>query len=562
MKTTFSIFLTFFLLSNFLLGQQNDAELLKSKIEILYKNGEIKAINKVLKDDKPFEPEYILEKLNRNIQYSKKKNDQSTLGMTYLILGNFWHRQANKIKAFENYLQTETIARQINDQKLLANSLMNKSTLFDNSVEKINTLQEASEIFEAVKDSLNLIKVSMNIGAAYGVLYEAENRMMDSNYSVNEIAQFKKKSFQCYKKAEQINKHLKNTELEAFLYIYYGEWYKYEKDYENAISYFNKAKEILINLKNSKANTYCILKLAQIANEQTYYSQSLDLLKESEMLAEKYQFNDYLALIYDEYIKVYSSINDYKSALEFSKKHNLKNIELTEQSNNDKMQILELEKNITENKLQLNKYEANSKINKILIFSSLLIALFIGGISYLIIKNKKRKIDSIEKSQIITEIKLKNQQLEDELLKEKIKFSQEHLISFANQIQKIENFLDETKSKFKNIPGSREEINSLKMSFSELLNGQTQIKQINSLTSELNQDFFFYIRQNYPGISKGDEQLLAYIILNVSSKEISRILNISDKSIYIKRYRLRKKLNLENEETFDDFYQRIISNLN
>lgn len=564
MKTTFCIFLTLLLfLSNKSFAQQdpNENAIIKSKIEILYKNGDLIAINKLLNEEKSLEPEFILDKLNRNIQFSKKNDDQLVLSRTYLMLGNFWHKQANKIKAFENYLQAETIARKINNKKVLANSLMNKSTLLDNSIEKINTLNEAREIFENTKDSLNLMKVSMNIGAAYGAMYEAENRAMDSNYSSNEIAQFKKKSLDYYKKTEEINKDYKDKELEAVLYVYYGEWYKYEKDYDNAILYFTKAKEILINSKNSKAHTYCILKLAQIANEQADYSKSLNLLKESEILAEKYQFHDYLAMIYNEYIKVYSNLNDYKSALEFSKKHNLKSIELTEQSNNDKMQILELEKNITENKLKLDKYEANSKINKILIFSSLLIALFIAGISYLIIKNKKRKIDSIEKSQIITEIKLKNQQLEDELLKEKIKFSQEHLISFANQVQKIENFLDETKSKFKNIPGSREEINSLKMSFSELLNGQTQLKQINSLTSELNQEFFFKIRQKFPGISKGDEQLLAYIILNVSSKEISRILNISDKSIYIKRYRLRKKLNLENEETFEDFYQKIISSM-
>jgi len=118
------------------------------------------------------------------------------------------------------------------------------------------------------------------------------------------------------------------------------------------------------------------------------------------------------------------------------------------------------------------------------------------------------------------------------------------------------------KTKFKKIPGSQEEINQLKLSFSELLNGQSQLKQINSLSSELNQDFFFYIKQNFPNISKGEEKLLAYIILNIGSKEISRILNISEKSIYIKRYRLRKKLNLENEETFEDFYQKIISSLN
>lgn len=540
-------------------AQINPNDQLKSKIEILFKNNEIDSINDILNKDNSLEPEFVFEKLNRNIEKSKSDKNIATEAKTYLILGNFWHKQANKLKAFENYLQAETIARNINDKKLLATCLMNKSTLLEDKQERIKTLSEASEIFSKEKDTLNLMKSFLNTGIAYSQLYEESN---DSIYSQQEILEFKRLGYQHYAKAEILNKSYQNDELAGVLNIYYGEWYKHEKQFDKAIESFNKASEILATSKNIKAQTYCVFMLARIAVERNNYKQAIKLLKESEEQSKQYKFNDYLARIYEEYVKIYTQMGDYKKALEYSELFTKKSIELTEQSNNDKMQILSLEKNIAENKLQINKYEFNSKINRILIFSSLIIALFIGGISYLIIKNNRRKIDSIEKNNIITEVKLKNQQLEDELLKEKVKFNQEHLISFANQVSKIEFFLDEMKTKFKKIPGSQEEINQLKLSFSELLNGQSQLKQINSLSSELNHDFFFHIKQNFPNISKGEEKLLAYIILNIGSKEISRILNISEKSIYIKRYRLRKKLNLGSEETFEDFYIKVISSLN
>lgn len=548
--------IVFFLFLQPLKAQGNN-ELLKSQIEILFKNNEIDSINNILNKQNPLEPEHILKVLNRNLERSKKNNEIRNVAKTHLILGNFWHKQANKLNAFENYLQAESIARKINYKELLATCLMNKSTLLEDKQERIKTLSEASEIFSKEKDTLNLMKSFLNTGIAYSQLYEESN---DSVYSKQEILEFKRLGYDHYSKAEVLNKSHQNSELAGILFIYYGEWYKHEKLYDKAIESFNKASEILTTSKNIKAQTYCVFMLARIAVERNDYQQAIELLKESEEQSNKYKFNDYLARIYEEYVKIYTQTGDYKKALEYSELFTKKSIELTEQSNNDKMQILSLEKNIAENKLKINKYESNSKINRILIFSSLLVALFIGGISYLIIKNNRRKIDSIEKNNIITEVKLKNQQLEDELLKEKVKFNQEHLISFANQVSKIEFFLDEMKTKFKKIPGSQEEINQLKLSFSELLNGQSQLKQINSLSSELNQDFFFYIKQNFPNISKGEEKLLAYIILNIGSKEISRILNISEKSIYIKRYRLRKKLNLENEETFEDFYQKIISN--
>ncbi len=184
------------------------------------------------------------------------------------------------------------------------------------------------------------------------------------------------------------------------------------------------------------------------------------------------------------------------------------------------------------------------------------------GVSYLIIQNKKRKIQTIEQTKIISDIKIQNQELQEKLLKEKIKFNQEHLIAFANQVSRIENFLEEMKTQVKNSKAnSMEDINNLKLNFSEILDDQNYIKKLNSLSSELNQEFFLYLRKNYPKISKKDEQLLSFLILDMSSKEISNILKISTESVHTKRYRLRKKLDLNAVESFIDFYKRITNQL-
>ncbi|WP_159447491.1 tetratricopeptide repeat protein [Moheibacter sediminis] len=538
---------------------------MKSKIEVLYKNQDILAINKMIHEDNSLEPEYVFEKLNRNIEISLKNNNDKDLADTYIVLGNFWHQQANKLKAFENYLQAETISRRINEKKLLATALMNKSTLLDDKQEKIQTLQEASEIFSEKKDTVNLIKSYLNTGVIYSQLYEEAD---DSVYRLSQINNFKKLGFEFYSKAEKLNQKIGNKELEGVLFIYYGEWYKHERQFDKAIESFQKAQKVLTETKHTKAQTYCFLMLAKIAFEMKEFNQTHTLLKQAEQLAEKYKFNDYLVRIYDEYVKLYTEQNDLNKALLYSKLYADKSIELAEQSNDNKMQILSLEKNIAENQLQLNEYESDSKMNRFLLIVSFLIAVFIGGISYLIIKNNRRKIDSIEQNKIITEleksaieIELKNQLLEEELLKEKVKYSQNNLITFANQVTKIDTFLDDLKTEMKGnltTVEKQEKINDLKISFAEVLNNQNELKQINSLSSELNQEFFFHIRKNYPAITKEDEQLLSYLILNLSNKEISKKLNISIKSLYTKRYRLRKKLNLEENEKLLDFYKKVV----
>jgi len=48
-------------------------------------------------------------------------------------------------------------------------------------------------------------------------------------------------------------------------------------------------------------------------------------------------------------------------------------------------------------------------------------------------------------------------------------------------------------------------------------------------------------------------KLTAYLRMNLSSKEIVQLLNISVRGVEISRYRLRKKLQLDRNQTLPDF---------
>ncbi len=61
-------------------------------------------------------------------------------------------------------------------------------------------------------------------------------------------------------------------------------------------------------------------------------------------------------------------------------------------------------------------------------------------------------------------------------------------------------------------------------------------------------DFLKKIKQAHPLLTPNDLRLCAYLRLNLSSKEIAPLLNISLRSVEIKRYRLRKKMDLHHEQ--------------
>lgn len=62
-------------------------------------------------------------------------------------------------------------------------------------------------------------------------------------------------------------------------------------------------------------------------------------------------------------------------------------------------------------------------------------------------------------------------------------------------------------------------------------------------------DFLKKIKSMHPSLSPNDLRLCAYLRLNLSSKEIAPLLNISVRSVEIKRYRLRKKMDLPHENS-------------
>ena len=70
-------------------------------------------------------------------------------------------------------------------------------------------------------------------------------------------------------------------------------------------------------------------------------------------------------------------------------------------------------------------------------------------------------------------------------------------------------------------------------------------------------DLLANLKAQFPQLSANDLKLCAYLRLNLSTKEIARMLNISVRGVEISRYRLRKKLNLETSENLNEFLMGI-----
>jgi DNA-binding CsgD family transcriptional regulator len=128
-------------------------------------------------------------------------------------------------------------------------------------------------------------------------------------------------------------------------------------------------------------------------------------------------------------------------------------------------------------------------------------------------------------------------------------------ISTMNLIKKNE-FLNNIKKELKNADDIKS-LNYVIKIIDRNLNNTDDWNLFQEAFNNADKDFLKKIKSLHPLLTSNDLRLCAYLRLNLSSKEIAPLLNISSRSVEVKRYRLRKKLGLSHESSLSDYILKI-----
>ena len=176
--------------------------------------------------------------------------------------------------------------------------------------------------------------------------------------------------------------------------------------------------------------------------------------------------------------------------------------------------------------------------------------------------NEQKKHFEAETTEKKREIKeLKNQQLQYELRHK----SQELASSTMNLIRKNEMLTEmiDNLSKVSIDIKSNNDVNSI---LSRINKMERNIKQ--NIENDNNwkrfEENFDLVYENYlkrlgemfPDLGVSDKKLCAYLKMDLTSKDIAQLLNMSIRSVEMNRYRLRKKMGLERDVNLGEYLQR------
>jgi hypothetical protein len=197
----------------------------------------------------------------------------------------------------------------------------------------------------------------------------------------------------------------------------------------------------------------------------------------------------------------------------------------------------------------------------------LLYFIVIGVILYLYYKwNKMRYIQKLElrdeelkhqKKILEMELKAENelniQEYEKHILELELQTKSSEVagksLSIAKQSEMIENI--------QSILDSDMDFNKLKSEIKKAIKinavNKHEWETFETNLNQIHNEFIINLSKKFPNLTSKDIKLCIYLKMNLSSKEIAPMMNISFRGVELHRYRLRKKLNLVQDENLSKF---------
>lgn len=485
--------------------------------------------------------------LLKALELSKKNENKSLEAKCKHSLGYHYIKTNNLNKSYTYYLGAKDIYLNtkdwINYYKTLSSIGYHLETNGEFEEAQKN-YKEAITFFKKNNENASLISTSINLG--------------------NLISQTKgsKEGLKIFTDLLE-NKSINQAQQSKIFYNISLNYYD-QKDFLNANKYITNA----INLTQNNKNTDLLIDLFSWKAEYLFqlknYSEANSYYKKALVLANKYNDLPFQKSIYRNLIEINIKQNNYDSISKWINNLDEIEIELDNRKEIDIKEKFELEKKLELQKkinleTELNFFKSKNQ-QMVLIYVIIIGLIFISLLSTSYYYYKKNAIKSLKlsKSKEInllrqSEIeKLEKIKIKDELKKQKREMLSS-LIFIRNLNTEVDKIIQNIDQIHQKSVITKDDIDKLK---NEIINrSNKQIEKINfdSKLIKTHKKFFSDLLNLHPDLSNNELKILAFLRVGLTTKEIADIQNVTIEAVRKARYRVRKKLKLESDESLEQY---------
>ena len=460
---------------------------------------------------------------------AKTCSDKNGIAVAYLLLGNVYYTLSNYPEALKYYQKGMVIADSINKVEILPDFYNNLAALnarMGKYNEAINSYNKGLEIKEDANDLKGKAFLYQNIAGIYVDI---------KNYDT--AAYFLDKAYKIYNE-------LKNNEGLMYVTNVYASIEQKRGKYKNAIEYYKKLHQDILNLGSDyygptsylKANYFtnigvCYLKVKNFKDAESNLLAAYKIAHETGQL-------EYIKLSAQYLSELYEIYNRPVDALKYAKLFKIYSDSLSTDENVKKITQLEMQfsfdKKMKEQEIELAKKEAIQKRKELIYFMAFAGTLLALIILFLLFRLQKIKVNKVnlEKKTLLADLDYKNKELTTNVM---------YLLEKNEFILNISDKLKKSRYDFK--PDNRKIVDDIIREL-ETSSSKDIWKDFEVRFQEVHADFYDKLTQQFPDLSPNELKLCAFLRLNMTTKEIASITYQSVKSINIARYRLRKEMGI------------------
>ncbi|SNR30596.1 regulatory protein, luxR family [Lutibacter agarilyticus] len=172
-------------------------------------------------------------------------------------------------------------------------------------------------------------------------------------------------------------------------------------------------------------------------------------------------------------------------------------------------------------------------------------------------KHRKEKLIIYEKKELALKIKDEEiTKLEHEKLKTELDSKNDQLTTITMHLVKNNDFIKDIQNNIVsslNQVDSKKELKRIIKTIDKELSNNDSWDQFAYHFDQVHGNYLKKLSENNIKLSPREIKLAAFLRMNMSSKEISKMLNITSRGVELARYRLRKKLKLEREQNLVEY---------
>ena len=479
------------------------------------------------------EAEYdeTLSLINKNIeiQTTQEVVDSSRLASSFYLKGYTYVQKASYKIALVETLNALRIFEKLEEPAREADAISLVGEIeysLGNIDRSLEYDEKALAIYREINDKFYEAETMLTIADTYIELKEYDTALAYLN------------------KALPLSREVQSPSVETMILGALGDIAIAKGDYYKAIEYIEKSTEI-----SKEANRPSILGENWLSTS-LYYSKinqskkAISYLDSAIQNAKSTENNGLLKRAHFDGSELYRGLENYEQAyahfvdfhaisdsiLTIEKSQQIEELRAKFDTEKKEQQIALQEKEIT----VLEQEASISNLQRLLLGIGLLLSL----IGFYAIRQKMKR-NKIEKEKVDAELAFKKKELTT------------HALHLARKNETLEN-LKLKAQELKETENTGAGYNQLIRSINFDLQDDNNWKNFSRYFEEVHKDFNSNVKSKYPSVTSNELRLLALLKMNLSSKEIASILNISGEGIKKARYRLRKKLDLTTEDSLQD----------